>query len=145
MPCADSMRSTSQVGMFQPLTKPTVKQVMVAALRRPRAVGRPSIYFACACNVEVPSELEDNAFHCGHGGELGELYPRRGGKRCCSNTLTVWCTLRLLQPFWHASSACLLALGPPAKRLAMKRTTENAALKQSKTAIIRVNLFRALS
>lgn len=62
----------------------------MAALRRPRAVGRPSFYFACSCNVEVPSELEDNAFHCGHGGELGDLYPRRGGARFCSNTLTIW-------------------------------------------------------
>ena len=45
-----------------------------------RPVGRPHIYFTCACGVEVPAEMEDAM----------QLEPAPGLQRFCTNTLAVW-------------------------------------------------------
>jgi len=55
------------------------KQLQFTALRRPRPAGRPTVFFACSCDVDIPVDLED-----------AMLQPVDGRKRYCSNSLTVW-------------------------------------------------------
>ena len=55
------------------------KQLQFTALRRPRPVGRPSVFFACSCQVDLPVDLEDAV-----------LQPVNGKTRYCSNSLTLW-------------------------------------------------------
>jgi hypothetical protein len=55
------------------------KQLQFTALRRPRPVGRPSVFFACSCQVDIPVDLEDAV-----------LQPVDGKTRYCSNSLTLW-------------------------------------------------------
>jgi hypothetical protein len=56
------------------------KQISVVALRRPRPVGRPHVYFSCSCDVQLPTEVEDSM----------ALAPAPGRQRFCSNTMTLW-------------------------------------------------------
>jgi len=55
------------------------KQLMVSALRQPRPVGRPSLYFTCSCNVQIPPDLEE-----------AMLEAVAGKERFCSNSLAIW-------------------------------------------------------
>ena len=68
-------------------------RVSISTLRRPRAVGRPTCYFTCACGLEVPSKLEETidlapAPQSWQSVIEGNCQSR--SQRCCSNTLAIW-------------------------------------------------------
>ena len=68
-------------------------RVSISTLRRPRAVGRPTCYFTCACGLEVPSELEetiDLAPAPQSWQSVIEGNSQSRSQRCCSNTLAIW-------------------------------------------------------